>query len=98
MKPQGHLSFPKEVGKAFAEAKLSALDRPGAAAALGATACGGFKEVSHPGRIFQGGVGLRAASGISSPRSSLNSLGDQPSRMRFRCGELLREIASAQTQ
>ena len=43
MKPQRHLSLPKEVGKAFAEAQVSALDGPGAAAALGATACGGYK-------------------------------------------------------
>ena len=57
MKPQRHLSLPKEVGKAFAEAQLGALDRPAAAAALGATACGGCKEVSHPGSIFQGGAG-----------------------------------------
>jgi hypothetical protein len=60
MKPQGHLSLPKEVGKAFAEAQLASLDRQPATATFGATACSGFKEVGHPGRIFQGGPDARA--------------------------------------
>jgi hypothetical protein len=38
MKPQGRLTLPKEIGNAFAKAQLSALNRLGAAAALGATA------------------------------------------------------------
>jgi hypothetical protein len=56
MKPQGHLSLSKQVGEALAEAQLSALDEPGAAAAPGATACSGYKEVGHAGRISQGGA------------------------------------------
>jgi hypothetical protein len=51
VKPKGHLSLPEEIGKALAEAQLSALDGLAASAALGATACSGFKEVGHTGRI-----------------------------------------------
>jgi hypothetical protein len=56
MKPQGHFSLSKQVGEALAEAKLSALNEPSAAATPGATACSGYKEVGHAGRISQSGA------------------------------------------
>jgi hypothetical protein len=54
MKPQGCLALPKEIWNALTEAQISALDGLGAAAALGATGCGGFKQVGHAGRILGG--------------------------------------------
>src|SRR5882762_9044344 len=54
MKPQRRLALAKEIGNALAKAQLSTLDGSGAATAFGATACRGFKEMGHPGRIFQG--------------------------------------------
>jgi hypothetical protein len=53
MKPQRRLALAEEIGSTLAKAQLSTLDGSGAAAALGATACSGFKEVGHPGRIFR---------------------------------------------
>src|SRR6266536_926709 len=68
MKPQSHLSLPEEVGKALTEAQLAALDGLGAAATLGAAACGGCKEMCHSARIFQVGAGREA---IAQPRCIL---------------------------
>jgi len=42
MEPHRHLTVRKRVGQTLAEAQLAALDNPSAAAALGATASGGF--------------------------------------------------------
>ena len=49
MEPHCHLALRKGVGKALAEAQLPALDSLSAAAALGATASGGFEEMGHAG-------------------------------------------------
>src|SRR6266852_4782043 len=49
MEPHRHLALRKGVGQALAEAQLSTLDALSAAAALGATAGGGFEEVGHAG-------------------------------------------------
>jgi hypothetical protein len=56
MKPQRRLALAKEIGNTLAKAQFSTLNGSGAAAAFGATACRRFKEMGHPGRIFQGGV------------------------------------------
>ena len=47
MEPQSHFAFAKQVGKAFSEAQLAALDGLRTAAALGATTCGRNEEMSH---------------------------------------------------
>lgn len=47
MKPQRRLALAKEIGNTLAKAQLSTLDGSGAAAALGAAAGRGFKEMSH---------------------------------------------------
>src|ERR1700682_4930283 len=59
MKPQRRLALTKEIGNTLAKAQLSTLDGPGAAAALGSTACRRFKEMGHPGSIFQGAARWR---------------------------------------
>jgi predicted N-acetyltransferase YhbS len=51
MKPQRHLALAKGIGQALAETQLAALNGPGTAAALGATASGRFEEVGHAARI-----------------------------------------------
>jgi hypothetical protein len=61
MKPQGGLPLPKEIGNTLTEAQIPTLDRLGAAAALGAAAGSGFKQLSHAGRILAGRQGANRA-------------------------------------
>src|SRR5262245_55119666 len=56
MEPQRHLTRGEGVGQALAEALLSALDPPGAAAAPGATARGEVDDVGHAPSISPGGA------------------------------------------
>jgi hypothetical protein len=63
MKPQGGLTLPKEIGNTLTEAQIPALDRLGAAAALGAAAGSGFKQLTHAGRILAGRQGANRAAG-----------------------------------
>src|SRR5688572_2850037 len=51
MKPDRHLSIGERIRQPLAESQLAARDRHGAAAALGAPACGRLEDVGHPERI-----------------------------------------------
>ena len=54
---QRHFALPKRVGQALAKTQLCALDRPRAAATLGAAARSGFDNVGHALAISMRGLG-----------------------------------------